>query len=188
MKSINNINEFFEKYYDLIKEFAELPDVPEDMLVDDSDAEEEWRRWKLIPANITENDFAELESTMSIVFPKIMKQFYSSYFHLFEAPIGRHSSEEPFEGLENAWNPILAKNEYLPFTWDKDGYMIRCIDLKNMPNEEKCAVCEIDHEELFNLDEAAGRKDIEKHMNLCAENFIDYLNMCYDEMANTLNK
>lgn len=188
MSKIKNVKEFFEKYYDLVKEYAAMPDVPEDMLLDDSDADEEWRHWKIIPATITENDFTELENTMSITFSDSMKQFYSSYFHLFDAPIGRHSSEEPFEGLKNAWNPILAKNEYLPFTWDNDQYMIRCIDLKNMPNEDKCAVCEISHEILFDLDESASREDIEKHMSICAENFIDYLNKCYDEMARRFNK
>ena len=188
MRNISNVKEFFEKYYDLVKEYAEMSDVPEDMVLADSDADEDWRRWKIIPATVTEDDFAELEDTLSIRFPNYIKQFYSSYFHLFDEPIGWHSSEEPFEGLENAWNPILAKNGYLPFTWDKNQCMIRCIDLKNMPNEDKCVVCEIDHEILFDLDEFVSREDIEKHMNICAENFIDYLNKCYDEMATRLNK
>ena len=75
MRNISNVKEFFEKYYDLVKEYAEMSDVPEDMVLADSDADEDWRRWKIIPATVTEDDFAELEDTLSIRFPNYINQF-----------------------------------------------------------------------------------------------------------------
>ena len=81
---------------------------------------------------------------------------------------------------------------YLPFAWDKEGYFIRCIDLKNMPDEEKCEVVEIDHEVLFDLEECEDMQEeqgglfdyavdmkrsgeLEEKMNPVAKNFFVYL-------------
>ena len=47
---------------------------------------------------------------------------------------------------------------------------------KNMPDEDKCGVFEIDHEILFSLDEeTTERREVEAEMNPIAENFIAYL-------------
>ncbi|MBD5089651.1 MAG: SMI1/KNR4 family protein [Clostridiales bacterium] len=172
---------FFEKYYAKLLEYSvdavTLPEVPEEMWVDGTDPEEEWQQWKLIPATISDEEIASLERNWGIEFPEMMKCFLNTYFHLFDSPIGRHSVDNPFEALNNAWNPVLVKAGYLPFTWDQEGYFIRCIDLCNMPNEEKCSVCQIDHEILFDFDESnkISREEIESKMEKLADNFLEYL-------------
>ena len=85
--------------------------------------------------------------------------------------------DDPFRGVKDAWNPLLVKAGYLPFTWDKDGYYIRCIDLAGMPDEDRCQICQIDHEVLFDFDEdqVIGREEIEANMDVVADNFIKYL-------------
>lgn len=177
---------FFEKYYE--KLWTEnpicvtLPDVPEEMWAENADPNEEWKQWKLIPATITDEDIQQLEDNWGIKFPEIMKAFLTTYFHLFEEPIGRHPIDEPFYALDNAWNPILVKAGYLPFTWDEEHYLIRCIDLANMPNEGNCPVCQIDHEILFDFDDNSevNREDIEANMEVISDNFVDYLNELLD--------
>ena len=57
-----------------------------------------------------------------------------------------------------------------------EGYFIRCIDLTNMPEEENCPVCQIDHEVLFDFDEeAVTREEIAEAMVLVADNLKAYL-------------
>lgn len=175
------MKDFFEKYYAKLLEYGveavTLPEVPEDMWVKDAEPEEEWQQWTLIPATISEEEIENLERNWGVKFPEILKCFFNTYFHLFDGPIGRHSSDEPFWSLKNAWNPVLIKGGYLPFTWDQEGYFIRCIDLHNMPDEEKCPVCQIDHEVLFEFNEndEINREEIESKMEKLADNFLEYL-------------
>ena len=122
----------------------------------------------------------------------MLRIFLTTYFHYFDGGIGRNPVEDKFEGILNAWNPFLIKNGYLPFAWDEEGYFIRCIDLKNMPDEEKCEVVEIDHEVLFDLEECEDMQEeqgvlfdyavdmkrfgeLEEKMNPVAKNFFLYL-------------
>ena len=82
----------------------------------------------------------------------------------------------------NAWNPILVKYGYLPFTWDREGYYIRCIDLKNMPDDEQCGIYQIDHEVLFSMDESnVQREDIDENMEYLSQNFFTYLENILNE-------
>ena len=68
------------------------------------------------------------------------------------------------------------KHGYLPFTWDADGYYIRCMDLANMPDEARCGICQIDHEILFSLDEdTAQRAEIAQDMQYLSQNLFTYL-------------
>lgn len=174
------IKNFFEKYYEMHEILTILPDVPKEMLAGE-DTGEEWQKWKLIPATVSDEDIADLEKGLGIKLPDVLKIFLTTYFHLFYAPVGGHSVDEPFDGINNAWNPLLVKAGYLPFTWDKEGYFIRCIDLANMPDEDTCAVCQIDHEILFDFDEdTAGREDIEPEMEVVADNFMKYLESLLD--------
>ena len=186
MKNTNDYKEFmkdfFEKYYEKYKEWLQLPYVPKDMLAEEGAPNEEWNRWKLIPAEISDEDINELENKVGVELPNILKSFLTTYFHLFEYPVGRNSSEEPFEAVYNAWNPLLVKVGYLPFTWDSEGYFIRCIDLKNMPDEDSCTICQIDHEILFDFDEEnTNREDIEPKMQQIADNFIEYLEQLLED-------
>lgn len=174
------MKEFFEKYYEkLLAEFEEavkLPSPPREMWADDADPNEEWKKWKLIPATVTAEDIVNLEQELGVKLPEVMKCFLTTYFHFFDDPVGRHPSNSPFFALRNAWNPILVKAGYLPFAWDEEGYYIRCMDLKNMPDEDSCAVCQIDHEILFDFDEdEADREKIEEKMEVLADSFKAYL-------------
>lgn len=176
------IQDFFEKYYAKQVAICEtalmLPDVPQLMLAEGADSNEEWNKWKLIPSTITEKDIAALENQLGVSLPNILKIFFTTYFHFFDYPVGQHSIDEPFEAIQNAWNPLLIKAGYLPFTWDKDGYFIRCIDLVNMPDENACKICQIDHEILFDFDEESeiSREEIADKMEVIADNFLQYLN------------
>jgi cell wall assembly regulator SMI1 len=176
------IQDFFEKYYAKQAAICEtvlmLPDVPQLMLAEGADSNEEWNKWKLIPSTITEKDIAALENQLGVSLPNILKIFFTTYFHFFDYPVGRHSIDEPFEAIQNAWNPLLIKAGYLPFTWDKDGYFIRCIDLVNIPDENACKICQIDHEILFDFDEESeiSREEIADKMEVIADNFLQYLN------------
>lgn len=172
---------FFETYYKkLLAEYdgaVTLPDVPEEMWADGADPKAEWKRWKLIPANICDEDIALLEKELGLVLPKVVKDFLTTYYHLFDDPIGRNPVDEPFEGLKNAWNPLLVRAGYLPFAWDKNAAYIRCIDLENMPDEAHCPIYEIDHEILFEFDQDAenARDEIKTEMKPVADSFTEYL-------------
>lgn len=171
------VKNFFEKYYEKHEILTILPDVPKEMLAEGEDPNEEWQRWKLIPSTVSDKEISELENQIGVAFPEILKIFLTTYFHLFDGPVGRHSIDEPFLAVEEAWNPILVKAGYLPFAWDEEGYFIRCIDLANMPDEEACKICQIDHEVLFDFDEdsEASREEVEAVMTDVADNFIAYL-------------
>lgn len=84
----------------------------------------------------------------------------------------------------HAWNPALVKHGYLPFTWDSEGYFIRCIQLAEMPEEEKCGIYQIDHEILFDFDEeTVTREQIDGKMKFVSRNLLTYL----DEILNDRN-
>ncbi|MDE7299620.1 MAG: hypothetical protein K2N94_12480, partial [Lachnospiraceae bacterium] len=70
----------------------------------------------------------------------------------------------------------LVRNGYLTFGWDEDVYFIRCMDLQNMPDEERCPIVQIDHEIMFDFDEdTTERAELEEEMQPVAENFFAYL-------------
>lgn len=171
---------YFEQYYDQLSErdamFVTLPDVPPEMWAKDTNADEEWRKWKLVPSTMTEEDLDQLEKQVGVAFPMIFRAFLSTYFHCFEAGIGKNSTSTPFESVKNAWNPLLVKAGYLPFAWDEEYHFIRCLKLDAMPNEENCGVYQIDHERLFDFDESRVKKEeIDAQTEFVAENFIVYL-------------
>ena len=177
------IKKFFETLYEKMKDMDEvLVKIPvvegnepmwEEGCVPD---EEEWVTWRLLPAQVSDEEIAQLEEDIGVKLPQLLKIFLTTYFHYFDCGIGRNPVEEKFEGILNAWNPLLVKNGYLPFAWDEKGYFIRCIDLENMPDEEKCRVVQIDHEVMFDFDEdATGREELAGWMQPVAENFFVYL-------------
>ena len=179
------MKDFFEKLYKKLGDEApvllEMPDLPEEMLADGADPTEEWNPWKLIPSTVTEKDIAEYENSCGLKFPNCIRAFYCTYHHCFNGAVGRNMPDEPFETLDQAFNPHLAANGYLPFSWDKDGYFIRCIDMSESDDEGKCAVVQFDHEKLFDMQYEYNGKEIPRERlaelaeNISA-NFYEYLN------------
>lgn len=180
------VKNFFEKYYEKLDGECDgialrLPGIDERMCADRSDEAEEWRKWKLVPSDISEKELDELEEKIGAKMPDILRAFLSTYFHYFEDPVGRNSIDDKFSAVNNAWNPMLVKSGYLPFAWDEEGYFIRCINMNNMPDEDKCEVCQIDHEIMFGFDEdTVAKEEIDENMYYIAENFYDYLNKILD--------
>lgn len=168
------MKDFFERYYkklaqeeDGIAIIRPLDVADRAMWREDADPKEEWKAWKLIPSVVTEQDIKKLEQSIGVKLPECIQAFLTVYHHYFEDPIGKNPISAPFKGFLNAWNPLLVKFGYLPFTWDDGGFYIRCIDLTNMPNEEQCGVYQIDHEILFSMDEDTVQKEeIVQNMNI----------------------
>lgn len=177
---------FFEQYYHKLSQDEISLKLPfgnrqKEMWSDDADPEKEWKKWKMIPADIKEEEIEELEKKIGAKLPLSLKAFLTVYHHFFENPIGRNSLYKPFEGLLNAWNPLLVKCGYLPFTWDRECYFIRCIRLAEMPDEEKCGIYQIDHEILLDFDEeTVTREEIDANMKFVSQNLLTYL----DEILN----
>ncbi len=172
---------FFEQYYQKLSQNEICVTLPleedeKEMWSDDADPNEEWKKWKLVPAMIPDEEIKELEREIGVELPLSLKAFLTVTHHCFSDPIGYNSAAEHFQGVRNAWNPVLVRCGYLPFAWDKECYFIRCIQLKNMPEEEKCGIYQIDHEELFDFDEDTVTSDeIDKCMKFVSENLLTYL-------------
>lgn len=173
------MKDFFERYYQKLGNIGIMRPLDESdraMWSDNADPNEEWKVWKLIPSTATEQDVENLEKTIGTKLPQCLKAFLTVYHHYFDAPIGENPISAPFEAVLDAWNPLLVKHGYLPFTWDEEGYYIRCIDLANMPNEEQCGIYQIDHEILFSLDEdMTKRANITQNMEYLSQNLFTYL-------------
>lgn len=187
------MKDYFDKLYKKLSEEApialDMPDLPEEMLADGADPNEEWNTWKLIPSTVTDEDIAEYEQECGLKFPNCIRAYLQTYHHCFDI-IGRNMPDDPFDSLDNAFNPHLAANEYLPFAWDEDGYFIRCIDL-SADDEEQCPVVQFDHEELFDMQyefEDSGteipREHLEGLAGRIADNFYDFLDRVYDGSIN----
>ena len=128
---------FFEQYYQKLSReeicvTLPLEEAEKEMWSDDADPNDEWKKWKLIPAMISDEEIKELEKEIGVELPLSLKAFLTVTHHCFDYPIGRNSVAEHFEGVRKSWNPVLVRCGYLPFAWDKESYFIRCIRL------EKC--------------------------------------------------
>ncbi len=181
------MKDYFERLYKKLSgidpSIVSLCDLPEDMMAEGADPDEEYNVWKLIPSTVTDADIAKKEDEFGIKFPNVLKAFLSTYHHAFEAPIGRNMSDAPFFELDNAFDPHLAANGYLPFTWDGDGYYIRCIDLNANGDKDNCPIVEFDHEALFDMQneyedkgEEIPKERLAELANPVADNLRDYLN------------
>jgi len=185
------MKDYFERLYkklnDEFPDALQMCDLPEEMLADGADPDEEWNTWKLIPSAVTDEDIAEHETEYGLKFPNCIRAFLQTYHHCFEGIIGRNMPDEPFYSLDSAFNPHLSANGYLPFAWDSDGCFIRCIDLSVGGGEEKCPVVQFPHEELFDMMYEYGdngreipKERLEELAEPIADNFYDYLDRIYD--------
>ena len=183
------MQDFFEQYYqrlgqdgDGIALLRPLEESDRGMWREDADPDEEWKVWKLIPSTVTDQDIEKLETDIGAKLPRCLRAFLTVYHHYFDGPVGVNPISAPFEAVRNAWNPLLVKHGYLPFTWDDDGYYIRCMDLANMPDEERCGICQIDHEVLFSMDEdTAQKEEIAQNMEYLSQNLFTYLESILNE-------
>ena len=126
------MQDFFEQYYqrlgqdgDGIALLRPLEESDRAMWREDADPDEEWKVWKLIPSTVTDQDIEKLETDIGAKLPRCLRAFLTVYHHYFDGPVGVNPISAPFEAVRNAWNPLLVKHGYLPFTWDDDGYYIR---------------------------------------------------------------
>ena len=183
---------FFESYYEKRKSediiLVEGVGIPTEMLENGADPNKEWNVWNLYPSVVTESDFAMYEEKFNVKLPECIKAFFSVYHHRFDDALGRNDIRNPLYDLERSYNHHLANNGYLPFGWDEDCFFIRCIDLTNMPDEEKCSIVEIDHEPFFDLmydSEEKGmpvpKEELIKLFRPVADNFYEYLNGVYND-------
>lgn len=155
--------------------YLKMSGVPEEMRAGPVDGDG-WCKWKLAPSTVTAQDLDRLESEIGCALPSLLRTFLSTCFHYFEdEELGRQTPDAPFSNFDNAWNPVLVRAGYLPFLWDPDGYFIRCIDLANMPDEDRCPVVQIDHEVLFDLDGDAGRETLAPLIEPVAASFQAFL-------------
>lgn len=177
--NMNECKEFIKSclekcYEDADERLLMMPGVPEEMRAGEPN-EDGWVKWKMIPSTVMESDFEIIENEWGVKFPLMLKAYFKAYFHYFEENVGRITPKKPFYSLDNAYNPVLLRFGYLPFTWDSEGYFIRCIDLSNMPDEYNCSICQIDHEVLFDYDqEAVTKEDIDESMVKIEENLKSY--------------
>lgn len=185
------MKDFFERYYDKIRSIDVVcvmgVDIPSEMLEEGADPNEEWNIWRLYPSVVKESDFSAYEEKIGVKLPECIKAFFSVYHHRFNTAIGCNDIRNPLYNLVHSYNHHLVNSAYLPFGWDGDNYFIRCIDLSNMPDEEKCSIVEIDHELFFNMmfDFEQKGKNIPKEELLklfrpVADNFYEYLNGVYN--------
>ena len=155
--------------------YLKSPGVPEEMRAGPAD-ESGWYKWKLVPSRVTEADLDGLEKEIGCRLPGLMRTFLSTcYCDFRDAELCRQRPDKPFETIQNAWNPILVRAGFLPFGWDKNADFICCIDLENMPDEDRCPVVQIDHEVLFDLGETADREALLPHMEPVAPSFRAFL-------------
>lgn len=186
---------FFEQYYqklsqEEIRVTLPLEEEEKEMWSDDVNPNDEWKKWKLVPAMISDGEIKKLEKEIGVELPLSLKAFLTVTHHCFDNPIGRNSVAEHFQGVKNARNPVLVRCGYLPFVWDEDGYFIRCIRLEKMPEEEKCGIYQIDHEVLFDFDEdMVTPEEIDQRMVFISENLLTYLDeILHDRDCDSLRK
>ena len=180
------MKEYFEKLYKQLEDkepiLLKRPGLPDEMTVEGTKNGDGWSVWKLIPSTVTDEDIAKEEEGFGLKFPNLLKAYLSTYHHAFDI-LGDNYPDDPFEALDNAFNPQLAKNGYLPFGWDEEGFFIRCIDLNSDSDGDCCPVVQFDHEELFDLlydcednGENVPREELEELSEQIADSFEEYLN------------
>lgn len=158
---------------------AEDGGVPAAMEDGEIDAEG-WVAWKLLPSAVTTADLDALEDEFGLAFPPLLRAFLSTYYHLFGEGVGEQPCDNPFRSLQNSYHPLLAACGYLPFAWDPQYAYIRCIDLEKMPDEDRCPVVQIDHEQLFDLrEQEATPQDLQRYMQPVSDNLRAYLQMVF---------
>ena len=88
---------FFEQYYQKLSQNEICVTLPleedeKEMWSDDADPNEEWKKWKLVPAMIPDEEIKELEREIGVELPLSLKAFLTVTHHCFSDPIGDRKS------------------------------------------------------------------------------------------------
>ena len=82
---------FFEQYYQKLSQEEIRVKLPlgeneKEMWSDDADPNEEWKKWKLVPARIPDEEIEELEKEIGTRLPLSLKAFLTVTHHCFVVP------------------------------------------------------------------------------------------------------
>lgn len=164
-----------------------VPTVPEDMRTGLAD-ERGWFQWKLIPSPVTAGELDALELEFGLRFPSLLRTALSTCCHFFGNGFFTQRSDRPLEDFSGTIrDPALFQAGLLPFAWWYDyeedrGDFLRCIDLANMPEEDRCPVIQLNDLEFFDLSQSGnpiGRADLLSLMERLADNFKDYMEQLF---------
>ncbi len=77
---------FFEQYYQKLSQEEILVTLPfgeseKEMWSDDANSEDEWKKWKLVPAMIQDEEIRELEEEIGVELPLSLKAFLTVTHH-----------------------------------------------------------------------------------------------------------
>ncbi len=124
------IKKILDEYYELLKVYdkteIQVPDfieIPNGMFTGEVEEVSKYnitlRTWKMIPSDVTEEDIAELEKEIGVRLPDSLRAYYTSYYHLwdFERNLSINSPVAKMCGIYNAYDELMIKFGYLPFTW-----------------------------------------------------------------------
>lgn len=191
------IRKILDEFYELLKIYNKFwiqemsrDSIPEKMFTGEVEIDPEYNleliTWKMIPSDVTEEDISELEKEIGIRLPDPLRAYYTSYYHLwdFQRNISENSPKAKMSGIYNAYNKLMIKFSYLPFSWDNQYGCLFC--MKFDENNQDCGIYLIDHEEMFDFDaETVTVQDIEKVMRFEAKDFCEYL---YNETVGMVKK
>lgn len=192
------IKKILDEYYELLKvydkteiqvlDYVEIPDgmFTGDIEIDTRYNNVELRTWKMIPSDVTEEDISELEKVMGICLPDPLKAYFTSYYHLWDSQrnIPENSPLSKMGGIYEAYDELLIRFGYLPFTWENQGAWLFCMKIDE--NNQDCGIYWIDHEYLFGFDsETVTAQEIDKVMDFQAKDFCEYL---YNETVGMVKK
>ena len=83
------MRKFFEQYYQKLSQEEIRVTLPfeeeeKEMWSDDADPNDEWKKWKLVPAKISDEEIKELEKEIGVELPLSLKAFLTVAHHCFD--------------------------------------------------------------------------------------------------------
>lgn len=158
---------------------AFLPNVPPEMrtgLTDDRG----WFQWKLIPAPTRAEDLDALERKWNLALPPLLRAFLSTDCHFLRLPgFFAVRSDDPLLVFQTTMaEPALFHAKLVPLGWGEDengGDLLYCLDLQNMPDEDRCPVIGLDYMAFsMDLDGGGDRQALLNISQTVAENLKIY--------------
>lgn len=179
------IKKILDEYYELLKVYdkteiqvLDYVEIPERMFTGEVEIDirynnVELRTWKMIPSDVTEEDIAEFEKVIGIRLPDPLRAYFTSYYHLWDN-IPENSPLNKMGWIHGAYDELMIRFGYLPFTWDSQGSWLICMKIDE--NNQDCGIYWIDHEYLFGFDsETVTAQDIDEVMEFQTKDFCKYL-------------